>query len=69
MNGNQQPLGLILGGFFLILGGGIVLPLLIVIGIVPSTFLLDFLGYAVSVAGLMMGVVGGAMVVRETRKK
>jgi hypothetical protein len=49
--------------FFLTLGivlmiVGVVLPFLIIIKILESTFFLNFLSWSVSVAGLMMGMMG-----------
>jgi hypothetical protein len=54
-------------GFFLVLTGA-VLPFLIVIRLVPSTFFLNFLAYTASVSGLFLGVIGMAMYVGEKRR-
>jgi len=44
-------------GFVLLLTG-LVLPFLMVLGLVESTFLLNFLAYGSSTAGLILGFVG-----------
>jgi hypothetical protein len=53
-------------GFLLILGLtlmllGIILPFLMVIHVVESTFLLNFFAWGASVAGLAFGTIGFAM--------
>jgi len=40
---------------------GIVLPFLMVMQVLPSTFALNFLSYIASVAGLFLGIIGIAM--------
>ena len=47
---------------------GVLLPFLMVMGILESTFLLALISYTASVAGLIIGVVGTAMYVRERRR-
>ena len=54
-------------GVILLLVGWII-PLLIIISAIPSTFLLNFLSWGSSVAGLFLGFVGGAMWVRMNRE-
>ncbi len=49
----------ILIGFFLVLMGFII-PVMIIMKYLRSTFFLNFLAYACSVAGLMMGIIGAA---------
>ncbi len=39
---------------------GVLLPFLIILDVLPSTFFLNFLAYSLSVAGLALGVVGAA---------
>ncbi len=39
---------------------GVLLPFLIILDMLPSTFFLNFLAYTLSVAGLALGVVGAA---------
>jgi hypothetical protein len=62
------PVTTILVGFFLVLLG-LVLAWLLVLGILPSTFLLNFLSYAASVTGLFLGLVGAALHVRLNKNK
>jgi multisubunit Na+/H+ antiporter MnhC subunit len=59
---------LIIIGFFLVLIGA-VLPFVIVIGLVESTFFLNFLAFGTSVSGVFLGVLGTATYVREQRHK
>ena len=64
----RNPLVLIGIGFILVLiGAG--LPMLMAMGMVTSTFLLNFLSYAASVSGLFLGLLGGATYVRTHRKE
>ena len=53
-------------GFVLVLFGAVA-PFLMVMKILPSTFFLNFLAYAASVTGLILGVVGSLMYVRGRR--
>jgi hypothetical protein len=62
------PITTILVGFFLLLLGA-VLAWLLVLRVIPSTFLLNFLSYTASVAGLFMGLVGVVLYVRLNRNK
>jgi hypothetical protein len=64
---SEHPVRLIVIGFFLVLAGA-VFPLLMVSQILESTFLLNFFSYAASVAGLFLGIIGGALYVRKGRK-
>lgn len=59
---------IILIGFFLVLFG-FVMPFLMVIGIFPSTFFLNFLAYGASVFGLLLGVIGAAMYAARKKDK
>jgi hypothetical protein len=61
------PWGLILIGFLLVLAG-MVLPFLMVMGLVPSTFFLNFFSYGASFTGLILGVIGASLYVRGSRK-
>lgn len=47
---------------------GVVLPFLMVMNILESSFFLALISYAASVSGLIIGVVGTAMYVRERRR-
>ncbi len=55
-------------GFVCVLIGA-VLPFLIVLRYVPSTFTLNILAYVLSTAGIFMAVIGVAMHVGQARKK
>lgn len=62
-----NPRNVILLGFVLVLLGA-VLPFLMVLKVIPLTYLVSFLSYGASVAGLILGVIGGSMYVRKRRK-
>ena len=62
------PLQMILVGFLLVVLGW-VLPFLMVMGMIKTGFLLSFLSYGASVAGLFVGFIGAAMYVRTKRKR
>jgi hypothetical protein len=64
----SQPPNLILIGFFLVLIGWI-LPLLMVVQMIESTFFLNFFSYAASVVGLFLGTFGAAMYFSGRKKK
>jgi hypothetical protein len=64
---NERPILLILVGFLLVLTGW-VLPFLMVMHIIRSTFFLNFFAYAAGLAGLLMGMIGSAMYFRGRRK-
>jgi hypothetical protein len=59
---------MILIGFVLVVLGA-VLPFLIVLQIIESTFFLNFFAYGASLAGLFLGFIGASMYVREHRSK
>jgi hypothetical protein len=61
------PWSLIVIGFLLSLTGA-VLPLLIVVHIVPSTFFLNFLSYGASITGVFLGLIGVSFYIRHNRK-
>ncbi|MBX3000947.1 MAG: hypothetical protein KF893_20665 [Caldilineaceae bacterium] len=61
------PVGLMLIGF-VFLAIGFALPFLMVIQLVEPGFLLVFLSYMASVGGLIMGVIGSALFVRERQE-
>lgn len=54
--------------FFLLLAG-VILPFLMAIRVLESTFTLNFLSYIVSVSGLFIGIIGIAMYVGDARNK
>jgi hypothetical protein len=60
---------LIIGIGFILVVFGFVAPFLMVLHIFPSTFFLNFLAYAASVAGVILGVIGSVMYVREHRNR
>jgi hypothetical protein len=55
-----DPRLVILIGFLLVLAG-FVLPFLMVLRIIPPNWILSFLSYGASVAGVMLGLVGAAL--------
>lgn len=59
---------LIVIGFFMVLIGA-VLPFLIVIRVIESTYLLNFIAFAASTIGIFLGVIGTAMHVGEKRRE
>ena len=61
-----QPKNLILFGFFLVLMG-FVLPFLMVLQLLETTFFLSFLSWGGTTTGLILGVTGGAQYVRTRR--
>jgi len=64
----MHPWQLILLGFVLSLMG-VILPFLMVIQILPSTFFLNFFSYAASLTGLFLGIIGASRYIQENRKK
>lgn len=48
---------------------GFILPFLMVIMVLPSTFLLNFLSFGISVAGLFTGIIGLSMLVSNYRNR
>lgn len=63
----SRPVRLILIGFVLVVLGA-VLPLLMVLQVIRSTFVLNFLAYGASISGLFLGLIGSAMYVRLNKK-
>ncbi|MBM4430043.1 MAG: hypothetical protein FJ026_06795 [Chloroflexi bacterium] len=61
-----SPLGIVALSLILMLLG-IALPLLMVLRVIPTGFLLSFFAYAASSGGLMLGIVGLAWYVRSSR--
>jgi hypothetical protein len=59
---------LILIGFLMVLLG-IILPFLMVLKIVESTFFLNFFSYFLQVGGLFLGIIGSAYLMRSRRRK
>lgn len=48
---------------------GCVMPFLMVLEIVQSTFFMNFLSFGMSTAGLFLGIIGTAMLRQKQRKK
>jgi len=59
---------MIIIGFLLVLAGWF-FPLLMVMKLLESTFLLSFLSYAFSIGGILLGVIGTAMYTSMNRRK
>ena len=59
--------GLIVIGFLLSLTG-VILPFLIVLHILPSTFFLNFFSFGASMLGVFLGLVGASYYVKRNRK-
>ncbi len=60
--GTSKPYWLIGIGFACVVLG-VAGPLLMILGVIPSTFFLGFLSFAISVSGVMLGIIGAAMAV------
>jgi hypothetical protein len=60
------PWGLILIGFLLAVTG-MILPFLMVIHLIPSTFFLNFFSYGASLTGMFLGVIGASLYVRSRK--
>ena len=63
-----RPRNIILIGFVLVLPGFVV-PLLMMLMVIPSTWFLNILSFAASVCGLFLGLIGAAWYVRMGRGK
>jgi hypothetical protein len=63
----MQPWSLILIGFLLSVAG-VVLPFLMLIHTIPSTYFLNFFSYLSSFIGLVLGIVGASLYVQKHRK-
>lgn len=63
-----NPLYILIGGGILVLVG-VILPFLMVLKIIPSTYALNFISYIASFVGLMAGIIGSALYVSNRRKK
>jgi len=63
-----NPLYIIGLGFVLVMLG-FILPLLMVLRFIPSTFFLNFLAYGASFVGLMFGIIGSAFYTARHRRK
>lgn len=63
----MSPVMMIVIAFLLMLAG-VVLPLLMVIHVVESTFFLNFISYTISLIGLLLGTIGVALYAGRGRK-
>jgi hypothetical protein len=64
---NDRPRKFILFALFLLTVGAVA-PFLIMIGVLESTFVTNFIAYFASVAGLFLGFIGIAMYVGNARR-
>jgi hypothetical protein len=65
---NRRPVMMIVIGFVLVTLG-MVLPFLMVMQLIKSTFFLNFFSFGATVAGLFLGLLGGALYVKITQAK
>lgn len=63
----NSPRSLLMIGFLLLFAGWLT-PLLTIMNVLQSTFWLNFLSWSVSVAGLFLGFMGGAMLVKMNKE-
>ena len=64
---NTAPRRLILIALFLLMAGAVV-PFLTMLGVIESTFIINFVAYFASVVGLFLGFIGIAMDVGNARR-
>ena len=64
---DQNVLYILIGFVLVVLGA--MLPFLILLNVLESTFFLNFLAYGASIGGLFMGFIAATMYVREHRDK
>lgn len=64
----MSPIAMLVIGFFLVVYG-MVMPFLMVLHILDSTFFLAFTSYAATFTGLLFGVIGIATYTREHRNR
>ncbi len=62
------PVVMIILGALMMTVGGVIIPLLMVIHVIEPGFFLIFLSYAISVAGLYLGIIGVTRYVPARRK-
>jgi hypothetical protein len=67
MNSPQHVIFILIGFVLVVLGA--VLPFLMVMQIIKSTFFLNFFSYGATVSGLFLGLIGATQYVREHRGK
>jgi hypothetical protein len=66
-NLNFSPVWILIVGFLLVVVG-VLIPWLIVLGIIQSTFFLNFLAFGCTFVGVMLGIIGSAYLVRGPRR-
>jgi hypothetical protein len=62
----KNPKTLLVVGFLLMVAG-VILPFLMVIQVLESTFLLNFFAFGAQVAGLFLGFIGSVMYIRVNK--
>jgi len=67
MNSPRYVIYILIGFVLVVLGA--VLPFLIIMRVIESTFFLNFFAYGASLVGLFLGFIGATMYVREHRGK
>jgi hypothetical protein len=65
---DNNPTRVLVIGFFLVLFG-FVGPFLMVLDVLPTTYFLSFLSYGSSIAGLFLGIIGTASIVKIRKVK
>lgn len=68
MNLLVHPGKMIVVGFFLVLIG-LLLPLFMVLGLLTSTFFLNFVAYIASFSGMILGMIGAVLYTRTHRRR
>jgi hypothetical protein len=58
---------MILLGLILVVTG-VVIPLFMILRVIPTSFLLSFLAYAASFVGMVLGTIGAAWYVQQSRR-
>lgn len=64
----ESPWKLILIGFVLVLLG-FILPVLMVIGVLEATLLLNFFAYGASISGLLLGLIGTVQITKLRKNR
>jgi ABC-type Mn2+/Zn2+ transport system permease subunit len=65
---NNRNVGIMIAVGFVLVMAGAVLPFLMAQQILKSTLFLNFFSFAISISGLFLGIIGGAMYVKNYRK-
>jgi hypothetical protein len=66
---NNRNVFIMIAVGFVLVGSGAVLPFLMVQQILRSTLFLNLFSFAISISGLFLGVIGGALYVKSYRSK